>query len=1153
MVTQYPNAVDNDVTLPNARDNVTPVKAEVVNRVKDAIVAVQNELGVKPSGTSGTLKARLDAMEAEIHSGSAGVFVPGRDLSGNSTLQTVVGIEGIPIASSIAPPVGGTQVYNELGTISYKPAKPKMPGYFDVKDYGAIDDWNGDVGGAQCRTGSVGISSNSLIVSDATDLAIGQYLWIAGLNATRLITNVSGIFVTISPVADATVTDALVVIDSLPAFQATLAAARAAGPGGIRINRNTKIIADGHFFLSNTLQLEQTITLEGSGQLNAQYNVPGYGVSCPGTWLIFPKNVDGIRIKSNAVNDPGGHVSHSGERTVIRNLTISCYDATTTSGHGIFLTTTTSIEHVTIQAMGGDGVHGEGNWATPPSGIIDNCLFADVNVATCKGNGFTLRGGDANTCLVQRCTAIINDGYGFYDQSFGNTYLMCHAEGNATANYRTEQDTNTSAFIGCYAENGPSCPMHGQVTIIGGFLSSADALTQDSGAFTLGWGNMGRQPLSYRNKKSDTNFRTTIGNNANEPISMAHFLVSANDDYVSQLALYYLGSSNPWWGYLLDNSPNQEVMRMPTALAHSRSYGPWMPNGLFIGTSNPNNQIKLQSDTIVRDTKPDTTAQTYEIGDIIFQSHPVAGGPIGYRCITSGTNNTLISVTGDISSGSTDLGIAGGILQVGQYINIVGVTGAKKVTGIGSSASVESLNAQPYILANGWTLNIKIDRGPVQTVTFLTADFVDIVAATATEVAAKMSASLVGCTVTATSGATKVTITSNSKGINSVIQVYQTDNISFPANTAIGFGFNEHISDNIATKITIDSAADATVIGAAISFQNSIFETITAEYMHIVYQPGGITSIATRTFATWAEVQSIIANINDPITIYIDDSISPGSASIPALSGSTDCKSLVTLKSFNGTLMDLMLFDTDSSLLDLYAIDQINLILNAGTNAGLTFSYAQSDTSTMHMFNGASLVSVTEGGYATIPIAKTLNIIVDNDGYTTSTMNCYRLFTINGTININSRGKFDLLGTSLLGSGSLNINYDTNINSILPDATIANAFGGTITWNGIASPLCTPYNTTLVGGDSYMARPGQLIKADTALGNITITLPALALVVPGSQIIVKATTTSANIITVSGTGADTIDGAASSVISPVASLLANIYVADPFSSNWHII
>ena len=61
--TKYPNNIDTSTELPKATDNVTPIKAEIVNRLRDAVLAIETELGVKPSSVYGTLKDRLDAMD----------------------------------------------------------------------------------------------------------------------------------------------------------------------------------------------------------------------------------------------------------------------------------------------------------------------------------------------------------------------------------------------------------------------------------------------------------------------------------------------------------------------------------------------------------------------------------------------------------------------------------------------------------------------------------------------------------------------------------------------------------------------------------------------------------------------------------------------------------------------------------------------------------------------------------------------------------------------------------------------------------------------------------------------------------------------------------------------------------------------------------
>jgi hypothetical protein len=62
--TNYPCQIDGSNELPIAVDLQTPVKAEVVNRHREALIAIESELGIQPSGTYTTVRARLDALDS---------------------------------------------------------------------------------------------------------------------------------------------------------------------------------------------------------------------------------------------------------------------------------------------------------------------------------------------------------------------------------------------------------------------------------------------------------------------------------------------------------------------------------------------------------------------------------------------------------------------------------------------------------------------------------------------------------------------------------------------------------------------------------------------------------------------------------------------------------------------------------------------------------------------------------------------------------------------------------------------------------------------------------------------------------------------------------------------------------------------------------
>lgn len=116
MPTIYPAAIDNSLTLPSVTDSASSINALSINRLRDAIIAIEAQLGVKPAGIYVTVRARLDAMEQMIQNGGGGggggggvVFFG--DLSGTNTAQTVIGIHNIPI-NVVSPIIGQTLIFD---------------------------------------------------------------------------------------------------------------------------------------------------------------------------------------------------------------------------------------------------------------------------------------------------------------------------------------------------------------------------------------------------------------------------------------------------------------------------------------------------------------------------------------------------------------------------------------------------------------------------------------------------------------------------------------------------------------------------------------------------------------------------------------------------------------------------------------------------------------------------------------------------------------------------------------------------------------------------------------------------------------------------------------------------------------------------------
>ncbi len=146
---------------------------------------------------------------------------------------------------------------------------------------------------------------------------------------------------------------------------------------------------------------------------------------------------------------------------------------------------------------------------------------------------------------------------------------------------------------------------------------------------------------------------------------------------------------------------------------------------------------------------------------------------------------------------------------------VVDIDGASPATATFNAAAAarENTPAETYALANNDTLTVRINQGAVQTITFLTSEFVAIGAATAEEVAAVINAKLVGASATVTSGGTKVTITSDKRGTGSYVEV-----TGGTGNGALGFNTAEvQGTGNVADIDAVSVAEVKTVVEAAVA------------------------------------------------------------------------------------------------------------------------------------------------------------------------------------------------------------------------------------------------------------------------------------------------------------------------------------------------
>lgn len=118
----YPGTLDTSTSLPRAVDGTTPVSSSQYNQTRDAVIAIENELGVLPSATYGTVRNRLDYLESYIVAGG-GVQLA-QDLGGLATAPFVIGLYGNPVLST-TPTVNYVLTWNG---VAWEPKAPSITG-----------------------------------------------------------------------------------------------------------------------------------------------------------------------------------------------------------------------------------------------------------------------------------------------------------------------------------------------------------------------------------------------------------------------------------------------------------------------------------------------------------------------------------------------------------------------------------------------------------------------------------------------------------------------------------------------------------------------------------------------------------------------------------------------------------------------------------------------------------------------------------------------------------------------------------------------------------------------------------------------------------------------------------------------------------------
>ena len=114
MGTNYPESIDTTANLMTVVDLFSPVSAIVVNRLRDAIIAIESTLGVQPGGIYTTVVGRISALENTVNNLNAVSL--GGDLGNTRDNPYVIGIQGRPV-SSVPPTINNVLIWDGIAWV----------------------------------------------------------------------------------------------------------------------------------------------------------------------------------------------------------------------------------------------------------------------------------------------------------------------------------------------------------------------------------------------------------------------------------------------------------------------------------------------------------------------------------------------------------------------------------------------------------------------------------------------------------------------------------------------------------------------------------------------------------------------------------------------------------------------------------------------------------------------------------------------------------------------------------------------------------------------------------------------------------------------------------------------------------------------------
>jgi hypothetical protein len=276
-----------------------------------------------------------------------------------------------------------------------------------------------------------------------------------------------------------------------------------------------------------------------------------------------------------------------------------------------------------ISSFSGNGVNIVANSAQGTD--ANNWSIDTVTMILCRGHGLYVAGTDACAGTGFAINSVVNGGWAIYDASQrGNTYIGAHTASNGFGAYKADQPDACNVFIGCYSEMDQT---QSEVAYPGMILGGLHGSGIGGTGYFLGVDN----PSLVATNTANTAMIEIATGNSGEMLALR----DSNDPASPFRLKYTTGKFYLDWG----NVANSDILQLFTRSATPANGYARDMSGQNGGVGFPKGYYGAGMKYRGEAAAPPASGNWLR-GDIVYNLSPVAGGYIGWQCVTGGTPGT---------------------------------------------------------------------------------------------------------------------------------------------------------------------------------------------------------------------------------------------------------------------------------------------------------------------------------------------------------------------------------------------------------------------------------------------------------------------------------------------------------------------------------